>query len=157
MDILKEKRNQLGQFVKGHKHSEEVRGKISSIHKGKPAKWISSEMKEEIGKKISEAKKGKPHYNQRGPLNHRWKGGVTPWNMVVRHSLEYKLWRTAVFERDGYMCIWGGKDHGNKLQADHIKRFSQYPELRFAIDNGRTLCVDCHRKLNTNGRPKKHE
>ena len=80
-----------------------------------------------------------------------WKGGITPINIKIRMSLEYKLWRRAVFERDNYQCIWGGKEHGNKLNADHIKRFSDYPELRFAIDNGRTLCADCHRKTDTYG------
>ena len=44
------------------------------------------------------------------------------------------------------MCIIGGKGHGSKLNADHIKPFSLYPELRLIVENGRTLCVDCHKK-----------
>lgn len=78
-----------------------------------------------------------------------WKGGVTSINDKIRKSLEYKIWRKAVFERDNYLCIWGGKEHGNNLHADHIKPFAFYPELRFVIDNGRTLCKSCHIKTPT--------
>ena len=85
----------------------------------------------------------------RGENHSAWKGGITPINFAIRNSLEYKLWRQAVFERDKYTCIWGGKEHGSKLHADHIKPFALFPELRFAIDNGRTLCVECHRKTDT--------
>lgn len=80
-----------------------------------------------------------------------WRGGVTPINKLIRRSIDYKLWRESVFKRDNYQCIWGGKEHGNNLNADHIKPFALYPELRFAIDNGRTLCKDCHKKTNTYG------
>lgn len=81
----------------------------------------------------------------KGKLGHNWRGGITPLIKKLRNSSEYKIWRKAVFERDNYTCIWCGKK-GGELNADHIKQFAYYPELRFAIDNGRTLCVSCHRK-----------
>ena len=76
------------------------------------------------------------------------KGWITPVNKLIRGSFEYKLWREAVFKRDDFTCIWCGK-RGVVLHADHIKQFAFYPELRFAIDNGRTLCVPCHKTTDT--------
>lgn len=75
-----------------------------------------------------------------------WKGGISAQNSLIRNSIEYKLWRSAVFERDNYTCIWCGK-RGGVLNADHIKPFCLFPELRFAIDNGRTLCKKCHASI----------
>lgn len=117
---------------KGKKRTAETKKKISLSHTGMKKPWA----------------KVLPRY---GADNCNWKGGITPINRKIRASLEYKLWRKAVFERDKYTCIFGGKEHGSKLNADHIKPFSLYPELRFAIDNGRTLCEDCHRKTDTFG------
>lgn len=101
---------------------------------------------------ISKAMKGRmPKFIPivKGGNHYSWKGGVTPINKVIRKSVEYKLWRSAVFARDNYTCIWcGSKDN---IKADHIKPFALYPELRFAIDNGRTLCDRCHRTTDTYG------
>lgn len=95
----------------------------------------------------------------RGEKHYRWKGGITSENLKIRNSLEMKLWRKAVFERDKYACIWCGAGNKNgqstRLNADHIKPFAQYPELRFAIDNGRTLCFDCHKTTDSFGRRSK--
>lgn len=85
-----------------------------------------------------------------GSNNPSWKGGITPINRSIRTSKEYELWRKSVYERDNYTCIWCGQI-GGKLNADHIKPFSLYPELRFAIDNGRTLCEECHKTTETFG------
>lgn len=78
-----------------------------------------------------------------------WEGGKTTKNATIRASSEYKLWRKAVFERDDYQCIWceskSGKDKNVVLHADHIKPFAYFPELRFELSNGRTLCSDCHK------------
>lgn len=81
--------------------------------------------------------------------------GKTPINKLIRLSLAYKAWRTLVFERDNYTCqecgIKNGLGKTIYLHADHIKPFAFFPELRFEVSNGRTLCVPCHRKTPTYG------
>lgn len=87
----------------------------------------------------------KPRY---GEENHMWKGGITEENKKIRASPEYKEWRKAVFERDNYTCQICNR-RGCNLHADHIKQFAYFPEERLNLDNGRTLCVECHRKTDT--------
>jgi len=81
--------------------------------------------------------------------------GLSTENEKIRRSLAYRAWRTLVFERDNYTCQECGIKSGNGkavyLQADHIKPFALYPELRFEVSNGRTLCILCHRKTDTYG------
>ena len=101
--------------------------------------------------KIGEANKGKDHWwAVKGERHHWWKGGITPLRTQIYHSIEYRNWRKRVFERDNYTCQECGIV-GGLLHADHIKPFSYYPELRFELSNGRTLCVPCHWKTPTYG------
>lgn len=83
-----------------------------------------------------------------GPRNSNYKGGITPQNKKIRASEEYKQWRLSVFQRDEYTCQSCGQV-GGKLNADHIKQFAFHPELRLDVSNGRTLCVECHKKTDT--------
>lgn len=84
----------------------------------------------------------------------RWTTGVKPWSRLkrdMRYSKRMEDWRKSVFERDGYVCQVCGQK-GGYLHADHIKPFAYYPDLRFELSNGRTLCVPCHKKTDTYGR-----
>ena len=94
--------------------------------------------------------KGKKNPYFTGPNNPKWKGGVTPKNEMIRNSPEMYAWRQAVFGRDNFTCQFCGVRGGN-LNDDHIKPFATHEDLRFSIDNGRTLCVNCHRKTKTFG------
>lgn len=160
----------------GYKHTEEAR---NNIKKNNAKYWFGKKRSKETCEKISKAKKGRklsaetrkkmskarmgeknPFYGKKhsketlekisGENNCNWKGGVTPLYKKIRKSREYKEWRKAVFERDDYTCQECG-DRGIEIQADHIKRFSDFPELRFELSNGRTLCIECHRETETWG------
>lgn len=61
-----------------------------------------------------------------------------------RRCTEYKLWRAAVFERDNYTCQMCGA-RGVKINAHHRKEYAFFPEHRYELDNGVTLCVPCHK------------
>lgn len=97
----------------------------------------------ETRRKISESKKGAKSY--------MWRGGLTEINAKIRNSWEYKEWRKAVYKRDNWTCVLCNTKGKGNLNADHIKPFSTFIELRFDINNGRTLCVDCHKKTDTWG------
>jgi HNH endonuclease len=134
-------------FGLGRKLSEETKRKIGKANSvsllGKHCS-PNTEFKKGNQKLISAYSFGKNFFNP------SWKGGITPLNHLLRNSAKYRKWRKAVFERDNYTCQICGI-RGCYLQADHIKPWSLYPEFRYVIDNGRTLCVSCHRKTDTWG------
>jgi len=152
-----QKKNPSKGFL-GKKHIQEVKEKIRKIHLGNKynlgkKRSIESRQKmreSHLGKKLSVETRKRMSLIHRGEKAPNWRGGITEINQIIRTSLEYRLWRESIFQRDNYTCRFCGKRGGN-LEADHIKPFSLFPELRFAIDNGRTLCRECHKKTNTYG------
>lgn len=78
--------------------------------------------------------------------NPNWKGGITS----IWLKPEYRLWREAIFRRDGYTCKGCGKKNGEGktvyLEAHHILPRRDFPHLTFELSNGITLCKECHDK-----------
>ena len=155
----------------GHTHTEETKQKMRKGHLGKKVsletrekmslkakgryreksnpmfgKNHTEEAKNKITEKLKEWHKKNPDI-QKGQNNHRWKGGSSTFRMMIRRSKEYKNWLKAVFRRDHYICVKCGNRGSGNLNAHHILSWADYPEERFDIENGLTLCVNCHREI----------
>ena len=83
-----------------------------------------------------------------GSNSPNWKGDAVLHERTERRSPEYMAWRKNVFNRDLYTCQCCGARNGNgkyiRLEAHHIFNWNDNKELRYKIDNGTTLCQDCH-------------
>jgi len=67
-----------------------------------------------------------------------------------RPRYELTAWRKSVFERDDFTCQKCGQ-HGGKIQAHHIKSYHAFPDLRWELMNGETLCASCHKATGNYG------
>jgi len=126
--------------MKGKHFSEEARKNM-----GRPAGFISEKLgiprsiKERLA--ISIAVRSSPK-TLRGQQCHSFKDGRLKERRGDRFSDEYKRWRFDVFVRDHFKCQICRS--GCDLVAHHIKPFCDFPELRFVVSNGLTLCYFCH-------------
>lgn len=133
----------------GHHHSDKTKEILSEIGSKRTHT-------EETKKLISAA-------NQ-GISIEKWNGFTSELKELIRKSTQYLRWRKTIFERDLYICQNCGSK-GCRLHVDHIKPFSiiLYEQNISSLDdalncqelwnleNGRTLCVDCHKKTDTYG------
>ena len=78
-----------------------------------------------------------------GSGHYCWKGGQKN-NYRIRSSKKMIEFKKYCLKRDNYKCTKCGKTE--QLHVHHIKEFSKFQEYRFDIDNGVTLCKDCHQK-----------
>lgn len=127
----------------GKKHTEESINKMSESHKGCVSPMKDKHHSEATKLKWSKIRTGK----QKGASNPAWKGGVTPLNKLIRRTKEYLKWAINIYKRDKYICQECGiKCNAGNIIAHHIYNFADFPELRFSINNGITLCRSCHIK-----------
>jgi len=155
--LSEEHKLKISQSEKGKIVSDESKEKNRLSHLGKytPSKkrnlgislaMLGHEVSQETRLKI---RKSVNLIAKRGKDCHLWKGGKMkeyPELSRLRLSIEFRLWREAVFARDNWTCQKTGIK-GGKLHPHHIKNFNQFPKLRFAIDNGITLSEQAHREF----------
>lgn len=86
---------------------------------------------------------------KRGELHPRW---IQDRNKVIGrhnrsfHDTDYKQWRLRVWNRDNFKCKIDNSDCKGRIEAHHILVWKDYPELRYEINNGITLCHHHHPK-----------
>lgn len=74
-----------------------------------------------------------------GEDNPRWKPDARRKARKGKHG----SWSRAVVSRDKATCQRCGVT-GIEMHAHHIKSYSEFPDLRWNLDNGETLCCICH-------------
>lgn len=124
-----------------------------------PRDIVERNAKKRIGTKMSLETRKKQSISHKGNKCHAWKGGITPLVYIIRRCFEYRQWKSDIFTRDNFTCVMCGK-RGGDIQADHypkefykifnennIKTFEQAIVCQefWNINNGRTLCVKCHK------------
>ena len=118
--------------MKNKKHSEIEKNKISESMK---KRWQDPKYRKKVISNLP------IRFGEDAPY---WKGGITPELTKLRNSDKYHLWRKQIFERDNYTCKLCDDNKGGNLNSHHIHKFSEYPNERFDINNGITLCENCH-------------
>ena len=82
-----------------------------------------------------------------GKTHYKWDLRFTEEERKLRrkfYSQSTTIWRKSVFGRDDFTCQKCGDNKGGYLNAHHILPWSKFPEARFDVDNGVTLCRSCH-------------
>lgn len=132
-----ERRKKASKLMKGLVNNGEVRAKINAIMQT-----------EEYRLKSRKAKLGKnnPMFGVRGEEHPNWNPELTDEDRIKeRKSFEDTQWRISVWRRDRFKCQKCGSN--KKLNAHHILNHKTHKELRYDVNNGITLCEDCHIKF----------
>jgi hypothetical protein len=135
--------------------SEEQKLKLRIAHLGTSKPWNSHPHTQEQNLKQSLALKGKRSWNKgQTGLQTAWnKGTGSPDS---RNTLKYYNYCEMVRTRDNHICLHCGlnkeqvatRDGSKILELDchHIQPWDEFPELRYDLDNGLTLCKRCHKR-----------
>lgn len=130
------------EFKKGHKLTNEQRETLKRALLGN---------KHTLGLEHTAEWKQRHSLRMTGVNHPNWKGGVTSANarLAAKRRSGTKKWRQKILARDKYACTICGSNE--RLEVDHIKPISLFPDLALSLENGRTLCHECHKLTSTYG------
>lgn len=81
-----------------------------------------------------------------GDKNPCWRGGI-PFRKKSDRAYDdsaFMEWRKQIKDRDGWKCRIANLDCDGQLEAHHILSWRDFPELRYKVNNGITLCRAHH-------------
>ena len=147
--------------------SKKTKEKMRLARLGKPSGMLGKKVSEKTKKMISNMLKIKARRGENHPF---WKGGISSIQEQIKSSSQYIQWRKEVFERDNWTCQ-DCKKIKKKIHPHHRRPFSLILRenkiktitdaldcnILWDIENGITLCKDCHKKTDTYGHFKINE
>lgn len=124
---------------KGRKHTERTKEKmrLSSFRKGKPA-WNKNKKMSQLFIEKQKNLTGEKRYNYIKDKNRLKKSDRKDL------SSAYMNWARSVKNRDNWKCKINNNECEGRLESHHILSWKDYPELRYNLNNGITLCVKHH-------------
>jgi 5-methylcytosine-specific restriction endonuclease McrA len=121
-----------------------------------PKEWTENARKVWKGQKHTQEALEKIRLHSQGKNNPAWKGGITDKNQKIRQDFRRKeKWNLKVYQRDNYECQFCHTKSHENLNAHHINKFKDFPNLRNNVENGITLCEKCHNQ--TKGKENKFQ
>ncbi len=161
-----ETKKKIGLRGMGRYVSLETRKKMSISQKGKHFYWSGKHLSEETKRKMSESRKGRKLSEKhkiniskakKGKANVHCKG-KNSWNWIedrtklakylngneYRNSPASREWALSVKIRDGFKCRIADNNCKGKVIAHHIFSWKDFPNLRYNINNGISLCLAHH-------------
>lgn len=116
--------------------SESHKKNASESHKKNPSKYWLGKERPEFGQLMKESNTGKI-----GELHPRYISDRTKLKKTEkRWNTAYKEWWSQCKKRDIWKCKINNTDCNGVLEVHHILDWKNYPELRYKINNGITLC-----------------
>lgn len=126
--------------IKGYqKFSKETRKKMS---RNNARVWLGKKFTQDVRRKMSESRKGK-YTGKNSPF---WIKDRTKLKKSERRDrdVQYIYWRKEIKNRDEWKCRLSSDVCKGQLEAHHIFNWTDYPELRYVLTNGITLCHSHH-------------
>lgn len=149
--FTKEHRENLSKARKGFKMTQEQKDKISAtlkerriepIVKYRGAPWNKGLKNTFVHSIETRRRMGD---QRRGSNNYRW---ISDRSQLAkkqeRNDPAYQEWRKSVWLRDNFACKIGNPDCKGRIEAHHILSWGEYPDLRYDLNNGITLCHAHH-------------
>lgn len=154
--MSQEIREKISKKLKGRLFSEETRERISLAKKGKATRGFGWKHSDESKEKMRKSAKGFclqakinaliANKERVGEKHQNWISDRTKLKISEKKHLDvkYMYWMRTVKNRDGWKCKILNSDCKGRLEAHHILNWVDYPELRYELNNGITLCVAHH-------------
>lgn len=149
---IKESHPQMG-FKKGNKLSHNEKSRATQFKKDAhpspqtefrkghtpwaKGKIPSAETRVRMSENVANRKRGFQHY--------LWIEDRTQLKKDNRRGdSAYGEWRKQTWTRDNFKCRIADENCSGKIEAHHILGWAEYPELRYQLNNGITLCHAHH-------------